>query len=77
MTVRDLTHAARELPETAGGLAQVAQAVDQALWSGGPTTPDVRQQAWSGVQELRKALRGRPLLDRFQASVELRTLFTR
>ncbi|MEU4193246.1 DUF3488 and transglutaminase-like domain-containing protein [Kribbella sp. NPDC026611] len=77
MTVRDLRHAARDLPDTAGGLARVAQALDHALWSGAPTTPDVKQQAWSGVRDLRKALRGRPLMDRFQASVELRTLFTR
>ncbi|HEY3562724.1 MAG TPA: DUF3488 and transglutaminase-like domain-containing protein [Kribbella sp.] len=77
MTVRDLAEAAKEIPETAGGLARVAQAVDHALWSGGPTTPEVENHAWTGVRELRKALRGRPLADRFQASLELRTLFTR
>lgn len=77
MTVRDLAHAARDLPDTAGGLTRVAQAVDHALWSGGPTTPDVSDQAWSGVHEVRKALRARPLSDRLQASLELRTLFTR
>jgi hypothetical protein len=77
MTVRDLTHAAHELPATEGGLVRIAQAVDQALWSGAPTTPDLKQQAWAGVHDLRKALRDRPLVDRLQASVELRTLFTR
>lgn len=77
MTVRDLADAAREWPETAGGLSRVAQAVDHALWSGGPTTPEVKDRAWAGVRELRKALRGRPWGDRFQASLELRTLFTR
>lgn len=77
MTVRDLADAAKELPETAGGLTRVAQAVDHALWSGGATTPDVQKDAWAGVRELQKALRGRPWVDRFQASLELRTLFTR
>jgi transglutaminase-like putative cysteine protease len=77
MTVRDLAHAARELPDTAGGLTSVAQAVDRALWSGGPTTPEVSHQAWSGVHDLRKALRARPWTDRLQASLELRTLFSR
>jgi hypothetical protein len=77
MTVRDLADAAKELPGTAGGLTRVAQAVDRALWSGGATTPDVRNDAWAGVRELQKALRGRPWVDRFQASLELRTLFTR
>ncbi|WP_350279210.1 DUF3488 and transglutaminase-like domain-containing protein [Kribbella sp. HUAS MG21] len=77
MTVRDLVEAAKELPDTAPGLARVAQAVDQALWSGAATTPEVKEHAWAGVRELRKALRGRPWGDRFQASLELRTLFTR
>jgi hypothetical protein len=65
------------LPETTGGLTRVAQAVDHALWSGGATTPDVQNDAWTGVRELQKALRGRPWVDRFQASLELRTLLTR
>jgi hypothetical protein len=76
MTVRDLAAAAQDIPETADGLSRVAQAVDHALWSGGPTTPEVKEHAWTGVRELRKALRGRPWVDRFQASLELRTLFT-
>jgi hypothetical protein len=37
----------------------------------------VQNEAWTGVRELQKALRGRPWVDRFQASLELRTLFTR
>jgi hypothetical protein len=77
MTVRDLADAAQDFPETADGLARVAQAVDHALWSGTATTPEVKEHAWAGVRELRKALRGRPWGDRFQASLELRTLFTR
>src|SRR5690606_37806965 len=72
MTVRDLADAAQEYPETGAGLARVAQAVDQALWSGTVTTPDVKDHAWAGVRELRKALRRRPWTDRFQASLELR-----
>jgi hypothetical protein len=75
MTVRDLVDAAQDYPETAVGLARVAQAVDHALWSGGPTTPEVRDHAWAGVRELRRALRGRPFADRLQAALELRTLF--
>ncbi len=74
MTVRDLAHAARDLPDTGPGLASVARAVDHALWSGGPTTPDVAGQAWTGVHAVRRALRSRPWLDRFQAALELRTL---
>ncbi|GAB3938285.1 hypothetical protein GCM10029976_052550 [Kribbella albertanoniae] len=74
MTVRDLAHAARDLPDTGPGLASVAHAVDHALWSGGPTTPDVAGQAWTGVHAVRRALRSRPWLDRFQAALELRTL---
>ncbi len=74
MTVRDLAHAARDLPETGPGIATIAHAVDHALWSGGPTTPDVAEQAWTGVHALRRALRSRPWLDRFQAALELRTL---
>ncbi|GAB2678247.1 transglutaminase family protein [Kribbella swartbergensis] len=77
MTVRDLAHAARELPDTEVGLSRVATAVDHALWSGGPVGADLGQQAWTGVRELRKALRRRPWLDRLQASLELRTLFSR
>jgi hypothetical protein len=77
MTVRDLARAAHELPGTAGGLARVARAVDHALWSGGPTTPVVSQQAWTGVHEVRKVLRSRPWTDRLQASLEVRTLFSR
>jgi hypothetical protein len=77
MTVRDLAHAARELPGTEVGLNRVATAVDHALWSGGPVGANLSQQAWTGVRELRKALRGRPWLDRLQASLELRTLFSR
>ncbi|WP_238161096.1 transglutaminase TgpA family protein [Kribbella antibiotica] len=74
MTVRDLAHAARDLPDTGPGLANVARAVDQALWSGGPATPEVVGQAWTGVTAVRRALRSRPWLDRFQAALELRTL---
>ncbi|WP_344153337.1 transglutaminaseTgpA domain-containing protein [Kribbella yunnanensis] len=74
MTVRDLAHAARDLPDTGPGLASVALAVDHALWSGGPTTPNVAGQAWTGVHAVRRALRSRPWLDRFQAALELRTL---
>jgi hypothetical protein len=77
MTVRDLAHAARELPDTEPALTRVARAVDHALWSGTPAGPDLSQQAWTGVRDLRKALRSRPRLDRLQASLELRTLFTR
>jgi hypothetical protein len=77
MTVRDLAHAARDLPNTEPGLTTVARAVDQAVWSGAPTGAELSQQAWSGVRDLRKALRARPRLDRLQASLELRTLFTR
>jgi hypothetical protein len=77
MTVRDLADAASAIPDAAGGLTRVATAVDHALWSGGPTTPEVRDHAWTGVREVREALRGRPWTDRFQASLELRTLFTR
>jgi hypothetical protein len=77
MTVRDLAHAARDLPDTGAGLTRVARAVDHALWSGGPAGAELSQQAWTGVRELRKALRGRPWLDRLQASLELRTLFSR
>ncbi|MGZ0149072.1 transglutaminase TgpA family protein [Kribbella sp. WER1] len=77
MTVRDLVDAARDIPETAGGLGRVAQAVDHALWSGAGATPEVTNHAWAGVREVRKALRGRPLVDRFQAALELRTLFSR
>lgn len=77
MTVRDLAHAARDLPDTEPGLTRVARAVDHALWSGGPAGPELSQQAWTGVRELRKALRSRPWLDRLQASLELRTLFSR
>ncbi|MFI5732282.1 DUF3488 and DUF4129 domain-containing transglutaminase family protein [Kribbella sp. NPDC051587] len=74
MTVRDLAHAARDLPDTGPGLANVARAVDQALWSGGPATPDTVGQAWTGVHAVRRALRSRPWLDRLQAALELRTL---
>jgi protein-glutamine gamma-glutamyltransferase len=77
MTVRDLAHAARELPGTEPALTRVARAVDHALWSGTPADSDLSQQAWTGVRDLRKALRSRPRLDRVQASLELRTLFTR
>ncbi|MFI6678635.1 DUF4129 domain-containing protein [Kribbella sp. NPDC050470] len=77
MTVRDLAHAARELPDTEPGLTHVARAVDHALWSGGPSGPDLSDQAWTGVRDLRKALRSRPWTDRLQASLELRTLFSR
>ena len=74
MTVRDLAHAARDLPDTGPGIATIAHAVDHALWSGGPTTPEVAGQAWTGVHAVRRALRSRPWLDRFQAALELRTL---
>ncbi|WP_405063905.1 DUF3488 and DUF4129 domain-containing transglutaminase family protein [Kribbella sp. NBC_01505] len=74
MTVRDLADAARDLPDTGPGLANVARAVDQALWSGGPATPDTVGQAWTGVHAVRRALRSRPWLDRLQAALELRTL---
>ncbi|MFG1820250.1 hypothetical protein ACGFIF_41280 [Kribbella sp. NPDC049174] len=77
MTVRDLAHAARELPDTETGLTRVARAVDHALWSGGPGGAELSQQAWTGVRELRKALGARPWLDRLQASLEVRTLFSR
>ncbi|MFK4084079.1 DUF3488 and DUF4129 domain-containing transglutaminase family protein [Kribbella sp. NPDC020789] len=74
MTVRDLAHAAGDLPDVGPGLAGVARAVDQALWSGGPATPDTVEQAWTGVHAVRRALRSRPWLDRLQAALELRTL---
>ncbi|MEU4603368.1 DUF3488 and transglutaminase-like domain-containing protein [Kribbella sp. NPDC023972] len=77
MTVRDLAHAARDLPNTEPGLTTVARAVDQAVWSGTAPDAELSQQAWSGVRDLRKALRTRPKLDRLQASLELRTLFPR
>lgn len=77
MTVRDLAHAARDLPGTHPALTTVAQAVDHALWSGAPATPALGNQAWSGVRSLRQALKTRPRPDRLQAALELRTLFTR
>jgi hypothetical protein len=77
MTVRDLAEAADELPNTRSSLATIATAVDHALWSGTTTSPELAHQAWSGVRTLRQALRTRPWTDRVQASLELRTLFTR
>lgn len=77
MTVRDLVDAADDLPDTRPGLTTIATAVDHALWSGTTTSPELSHQAWSGVRALRRALRTRPWPDRLQASLELRTLFTR
>ncbi|MEU8223500.1 DUF3488 and transglutaminase-like domain-containing protein [Kribbella sp. NPDC048915] len=77
MTVRDLAEAAKEYPETAAGLSRVAQAVDYALWAGTAPTAELKEHAWAGVRDLRKALRRQPWGDRLQASLELRTLFGR
>lgn len=79
MTVRDLATASADIADARAqaGLGTVARTVDQALWSGGPASPDTGRQAWEGVREVRRGLRARPLLERFQAALELGTLFPR
>ncbi|MGC4940414.1 transglutaminaseTgpA domain-containing protein [Kribbella sp. DT2] len=77
MTVRDLALAAEDVADerASAGLAVVANSVDQALWSGGQVGPEVSREAWAGVREVRRGLRSRPLADRLQAALELRSLF--
>ncbi|GAB2565891.1 transglutaminase family protein [Kribbella endophytica] len=77
MTVRDLAVAAEDVTDerASAGLAVVANSVDQALWSGGQVGPEVSRDAWAGVREVRRGLRSRPLADRLQAALELRSLW--
>ncbi|MEV6283172.1 transglutaminaseTgpA domain-containing protein [Kribbella sp. NPDC051770] len=77
MTVRDLAVAAEDVTDerAAAGLVTVANSVDQALWSGGQVGPEVTSSAWAGVREVRRGLRSRPLADRLQAALELRSLW--
>ncbi len=77
MTVRDLAAAAEDVTDerASAGLAVVANSVDQALWSGGQVGPEVSRNAWAGVREVRRGLRSRPLADRLQAALELRSLW--
>jgi transglutaminase-like putative cysteine protease len=77
MTVRDLAVAAEDVTDerASAGLVVVANSVDQALWSGGQVGPEISREAWAGVREVRRGLRSRPLADRLQAALELRSLW--
>jgi hypothetical protein len=79
MTVRDLALASAEVADSRAqaGLVVVARSVDQALWSGGPGSAETTDLAWHGVREVCRGLRTRPLAERFQAALELGTLFPR
>ncbi|MEV8378388.1 DUF3488 and transglutaminase-like domain-containing protein [Kribbella sp. NPDC056861] len=76
MTVRDLATASADVADNQArnGLGVVAEAVDQALWSGGPAGEDLGRSAWAGVRELRRGLRTRPWQDRLAAALEVRSL---
>jgi hypothetical protein len=71
MTVRELAQAAAPItaPKARAGLTALAQAVDEALWSGTPTRPDLPTEAWSAVKALTQSLKSRPWPDRLKAQL--------
>lgn len=78
MTVRDLAGAAGEIAgsRTRDGLDKVAGAVDRSLWSDGKDET-ASSDAWAGVREVIRGLRGRPLGAQLRAALDVRSLSPR
>lgn len=82
MTVRDLAAAAcalgrtdrQSIDQVVTGLTRLGVAVDAALWSGASPNDRLAEQAWRAVRQIRAGLRRRPVVDRFRAMMEVRTL---
>lgn len=71
MTVRDLARAG----PGQDGLHRLAGAVDAAVWSGAGGRPELADEAWDAVDDVRRDLHESPPARRVRAALEVRSLF--